>query len=217
VRALTVVVGLSAGCSFFATRVPDRPPAPARCPGVVVGLDVVGSLLLLAPVIAVVADRQSSGEDMGPLAIAVTGLTVGGIYLGSAIYGARARSRCHELKVHELEYQVDPAQPVQREIRVRKPMIGEAPLHCAITAPDVGVCFFDGDQCAKEANQAGGTCEVRTSGWCFDAKNLATARSETTCAASRVHCDARRTLLFSDRTFAVTTCGTYSVASNPAP
>ena len=150
---------------------------------------------------------------MGAVALVIFGIPMaiaGSVYLGSTIYAFRARSRCERLKDEEAENFVDERR-VGATQKVRAPQVGDAPMHCALTEPDVGACFADEAACKAEAEQGGGACEPRIATWCFEVQDITLNRPHTTCAASQLDCDARRIPFTSDRTMTITTCGTYAV------
>ncbi len=157
------------------------------------------------------------GHDPGALPLVIFGIPmaiVGSIYLGSGLYGLHVQSRCERMKDEEAEAFTFTPRPGAVGSR-REPVVGDAPMHCAITEPDVGACFVMETECSEEVARSGGTCETRNQTWCFDVRTLVSNRPETTCAASAVDCDARRVAFASDRTLQVTACGTYAVRGEP--
>lgn len=205
------------GCSFLGARVPDRPPPPSRCPEGVVVADTVGALVTLGPGLAGAAKLAFGDVGLeGPLLVVLVPplIVVGTVYAASAIYGARARSRCSRMQADL----ASPAPPPRAAETARKPVVGDVPLQCATSTEDIGRCFFAEQACAAEVARAGGSCEARTNGWCFDVGSVPGVTT-TTCAATRIACDALRSEFTSDRTLSVTTCGSYAVRepSSAAP
>jgi hypothetical protein len=208
---LSVLVSVLVGCSFIGARVPAQPEPTHHCPMGVVVADGLGTAFFLIPPIACGLDGAIGGysgeyDGVACFVFGVPMAVIGAVYLASTIYGARANRRCERRK----EAYVEQAQREQKpgaEIRVRAPVVGDAPMFCAITEPDVGPCFDDETTCGG-ANP-GGTCEPRQAAWCFDVTSIVGGPLETTCAASQIDCDARRIAYTRDASFVVTSCGTY--------
>lgn len=217
-RVVLVLVAASVmGCSFIGASVPDRPPAPEHCPNGVMIADGVGTVLFLLPPTIGLADCLTGGckNDPGWLPLFIFGLPsaiIGTIYLGSTIYGVHEGRKCERLKQAELE-EVTNTRPASAAPPPRAPVVGDTPMYCAITEPDVGACFADEAACAQEAAR-GGACEPRQTTWCFDVTSIVGGKYETTCAASQIDCDARRIIHTRDASLNVTTCGTYQVRGN---
>jgi len=206
-----VALGLSSGCSFIGGRVPHQPPPPTQCPEGVIVADIIGSIATLLPVVVGVKAIVENDSQAAVFAVYVTPpmALLAATYVGSTIYGHRARGRC--LRMQEAATAAsDAARPRAREPE-RDKVVGTEPLHCALPEQDVGSCFLDEAACAAEAARAGASCEIRTTGWCFDVVETVVPGKQTTCAPSFIACEARRAMFTSDRTLIVTKCGTYAV------
>lgn len=220
--ALLALVAVSA-CSFIGARVPDHPPAPEHCPTGVVMLDGLGTALFLVPPLVEGVDglagnwREDDGD--GFILVGIPMIVLGSVYLASTIYGARAHGRCERMQTAEAEEAADAQHEGPRgpRVRARAPVVGDAPLYCVVSEPDVGACFAAEAACVEEAGHAGGTCEPREAAWCFDVSSVAGGKTEPTCAISQLDCDARRTAFASDASLVVTACGTYTVRAPIAP
>jgi hypothetical protein len=218
---LSVSVSVLVGCSFIGARVPDKPAPTHRCPTGVVIADGVGTALLMFPAAAGGIDAAMGGfEGMDGLAFfifAVPAAVVGTVYLASTIYGVRAHRRCERRKeAYVEEYEREYAREYNRgpEVRQRAPVVGDAPMFCAITEPDVGQCFADETACG--AANSGVTCEPRPAAWCFDVGSIVGGPIETTCAVSQIDCAARRIGYTGDASLVVSGCGTYQQRATPA-
>jgi hypothetical protein len=204
------MVSVVVGCSFIGARVPAQPEPTHHCPMGVVAADGLGTAFFLIPPIACGLDGAIGGysgeyDGVACFVFGVPMAVIGTVYLVSTIYGARANRRCERRK----EAHVEEAQREQKtgaEIRVRAPVVGDAPMFCAITEPDVGQCFAD-ETCGGV--NPGGTCEPRQAAWCFDVTTIVGGPIATTCVVSAVDCDARRLGYTRDASLVVTTCGTY--------
>ncbi len=99
------------------------------------------------------------------------------------------------------------AQPVA----ARQETYGQTPLFCAITAPDVGLCFYDEARCAAEKQKLGiASCELKNAGSCFEATKTLDHTIEIICAVSIKDCEMRRTTTAADPDYTVTAaCGIY--------
>ncbi|HUS27891.1 MAG TPA: hypothetical protein VMZ53_05265 [Kofleriaceae bacterium] len=202
------------GCSFIGARVPKNPTPDHHCPTGVVIADGVGTAFFLIEPTACVIDGALGGfegENDG-LACVMAGVPlaiVGSVYLLSTIYGSRAHGRCERRKG---AYVADVERQEKRggDERVRAAVVGDAAMVCAVSEPDVGPCFADDATCAAEVKRAGGACEAKQETWCFDMQSIVGGPIETTCAVSRVDCDARRIGYTRDASLVVTTCGSYT-------
>lgn len=206
---LCAALGLSSGCSLMGARVPREPPPPAHCPEGVIIADLIGAAVTLVPAAAGVSALVENDSQAAVLAVYVTPpmAILAATYIASTIYGVRAQRRCHRMQEETPEG--SPADHPREREPVRDNVVGDKPLHCAITEQDVGACFLDHAECAAAAETAVVSCEIRTRGWCFDATQLGLGDQQTTCAASLVDCETRRRVFTNDRTLLVTTCGTY--------
>jgi hypothetical protein len=211
-------VAVGPGCSFIGARVPHEPPPPPTCPSAVIALDALGAALSLLPVaVGTVALIQNDSQAAVVAAAVVPPMAlVAGIYIASTIYGGFARARCERMQE---EAQATQSERPRARQAPRAKVTSDKPLHCALSDPDVGECFVDEARCAAAAKAAGLTCEVRTSGWCFDVTRSG-GPPQTTCAPSVTDCLARRIMFAGDEDSLVTTCGAYVVekpAEPPAP
>jgi hypothetical protein len=93
----------------------------------------------------------------------------------------------------------------------RKTIEGDQPLHCTVTAPDVGLCFLDAARCDTERTQSNtAACEERKAGSCFNATKTLDGTKATVCAVSIKDCETRRGAMAADADFSdVTPCGIY--------
>ncbi len=165
--------------------------------------------LVLSAIDLLDPDRRSSDGDVAYAVIIPVFSILFLTYASSTIYGVLARRRCERMQ----EQAVTRANEENRPPRPpeRADVVGTRPLHCAITTTDVSRCFFDEPACAEETKRTAGTCEARTTGWCFDMQGFVDRSTETTCGPTRIACDALRSMFASDRTMSVSTCGRYTV------
>ena len=210
---MAMLVAVVAGCSFIGARIPAQPEPDYHCPTGVVIADGIGASVFLFPPVMCSIDGAINGfsgeyDGVACFVIGVPMAIIGSIYLASTIYGVRQSRRCERRKEAYVE-QAESQQKRGAETRVRAPAVGDAPMVCAITEPDVGLCFADETTCKTEVERGGGACEPRTVAWCFDVQSIVGGSPESTCAVSRLDCDARRTLYTRDHSLVVTTCGTY--------
>lgn len=95
-------------------------------------------------------------------------------------------------------------------VNERKTVIGERPLLCAVTAPEVGACFLSEDACKAELEKSGApSCEEKSAGSCFNATRTLDGTKLTVCAVSIKDCEARRQHYAGDPDYTVTGCGIY--------
>jgi hypothetical protein len=105
---------------------------------------------------------------------------------------------------------VAPATRAASDTKRRKEVFGDAPLFCAVTAPDVGLCFIDEQTCNAEKEKSGASsCEQRKAGACFNATKTLDKTKALICAASIKDCEARRNTYATDPDYTVTPCGIY--------
>ena len=101
-----LVIGLC-GCSFIGGRVPDRLPAPARCPLGVIVADGIGIGAVAVPATAIAIDlsdpdRRGSQGDIALFYVWIPTLAVLGVtYVASTVYGIQSRRRCLRLQQAE--------------------------------------------------------------------------------------------------------------------
>ena len=99
----------------------------------------------------------------------------------------------------------------------RKTVFGDKPLHCLVTAEDVGECWLDAAACSNAGDSASGsasTCEMKTAGSCFNATKTLDGTKKTVCAVSIKDCETRRDAFVTNPDYSVTKCGIYRVGSN---
>lgn len=86
----------------------------------------------------------------------------------------------------------------------RQEAFGETPLFCAITSPDVGLCFFDEAGCAAEMEKRGASsCELKKAGACFEVTKTLDRTTEFICAVSIKDCERRRSIAAADPDYTV--------------
>jgi hypothetical protein len=108
------------------------------------------------------------------------------------------------------------AKPVQQvaktDANMRKTVTGENPLYCAVTTPDVGLCYQSEAACTASLTEGAAACEVRAAGSCFTATKQLDQTKTTTCAVSIKDCEARHAVAAADPDLQVTACGIYRAA-----
>jgi len=115
-----------------------------------------------------------------------------------------------EALVHEgVSRRVKRADPAKADKSGRKTVSGSNPLFCAVTAPEVGICYQDEPACAASLTEGAAPCDRKVAGSCFTATKVLDESKSTTCAVSIKDCEARRTAVAADPDYKVTPCGIY--------
>src|SRR5687768_4055379 len=119
------------GCSFLFVRVPDKPPAPARCPAGAIGADVIGTAFWGAGT-AGAAYSLSQGEIGAGVGVVTVPLLL--VYGLSLWYGVSERSDCHDLQRQQEQERVADEAKAAKAHALRTPMredvVGDAPIYC---------------------------------------------------------------------------------------
>lgn len=127
------------------------------------------------------------------------------LHLMSAASGSSWADECrtaHDEGPPPIEVTQRPVSPPAKD--ERKEVIGDKPLYCAVTAPDVGRCFLSEAACQGET-----PCEMRKAGSCFNATKILDGTKTTTCAVSIKDCETRREEIAANPDYKVTPCGIY--------